>query len=1096
MNRTLLPLLLLFSLYWNNVHGGNPTSSLIFTARLNGDSEVPAVTTDGQGIAIFTFDEKKTTLYVNVSLSNLSGAITGMHIHDGVAGVNGPVVINLVPFLNGNRAKGVVHDISRDMMAKFITGGFYINVHTELNPGGEIRGQIGLETDLRYHAVLDGSNEVPEVTTNGTGLFIANLSLSNNQATLNMVFEGLTSPIVGAHIHEGAVGTNGGVIFDLSSFIVGNTLIGDWDATGFLDQLAAGDLYVNVHTIDNPNGEIRGQLVLREGLNFDAVINGSQENPPVDTRGTGLAAVTIKPDLSEVEYYVVFDSLSGIPTGAHFHDGTVGKNGGVVIDLSSTISGNVINGIAPITIDLVNKLLEGGLYINIHTSANPGGEIRGQVYKLAREPYTFDLNGGQENPPSNTVATGAGMASMDRDETNVHFLIGYSGLQGTFTASHFHHAKPGVAGPVIFNLTTFYNAFGVAEGYWDVNSSAPLDSAAVSYFDRGEVYANIHSSDFPGGEIRGNLVHSSLLFSNEPFDPHFKDDLMLSASMNGDEENPPVATDGHGLATIYFNGDRTSATVNVTVDGLSGPIVSAHIHDGAAGANGPVIFPLTYVGNRIQTEITGITPAQLAKFIDGGYYINVHTEENPGGEIRGQIFTEQDITFVANLDGAQEVPAVTTSAKGLGAFHYTIGQTTLDVNVQLTNLSSEITGAHLHTGAVGASGPVIIDLGSLVTGNRIQGSVTLTIPDIIQLANGLVYVNVHTTDHVDGEIRGQLSYQNGLTFDGWVSGLQEVPFANSPASGLAVATVSSDLANVNVWMVTDAVSGTIGASHFHRGAVGTNGPVVLNFASGLSDNAVDFSGPIDPDIVSSLLKGEIYINGHTPAYPGGELRGQMFRLARDGYGFDLCPSQEVGTINAPLAQGSGLLSIDRLHSNVNLAVTTTGLTGPITVSHFHLAPIGVNGGVVVDLTPLYTNGAFDVYGIGVDTALVNAIRDSNIYVNVHTSMHPGGEIRGQIVKDNLCSIETDIEPIDEIVGEVKLSPVPVSDFLNVSLELEKRATLSMNIFDLSGKLLTTDQFQLTEGKNEVRMETESLYPGFYLLMITDGNATQAYKFVK
>ena len=1096
MNRTLLPLLLLFSLSWNNVFGGQPTSSLIFTARMNGDAEVPAVTTDGQGVAIFTFDEKKSTLYFNVSLSNLSGPISGIHIHDGVAGVNGPVVINLTPFLNGNRVKGTVHDISRDMMAKFLTGEFYINAHTELNPGGEIRGQIGLETDLRFHAILDGTNEVPEVTTNGKGLFIANLSENNNQATLKMVFLGLTSPIIGAHIHQGAAGTNGSVIFDLSSFIVGNTLIGDWDATGFLNELLTGELYVNVHTVDNPGGEIRGQLLLREGLNFDAVINGSQENPPVDTRGSGLAAVTIKPDLSEIEYYVVFDSLSGIPTGAHFHDAVAGKNGGVVIDLSPTISGNVINGIAPITIDLINKLLAGGLYINIHTSANPGGEVRGQVYKLAREPYTFDLNGGQEVPPSNTVATGAGMVSIDRDETNAHFLIGYSGLQGTFTASHFHHAEPGVAGPVIFNLTSFYNDFGVAEGYWDVNSSSPLDSTALSYFDRGEVYANIHSSDFPGGEIRGNLVHSSLLFTNEPFDPHFSDDLLLAATLNGDEENPPVSTDGHGLATVYFNGDRTSAIVNVTVDGLSGPIVAAHIHDGNPGVNGPVIFPLTFVGNRIQTEITGITPAQLAKFIDGGYYINVHTEQNPGGEIRGQIFTEQDLTFVANLDGTQEVPAVTTSARGLGAFHYALGQTTLDVNVQLTSLSSDIIGAHLHAAGVGVNGPVIIDLGSLISGNRIQGTVTLTIPDLIQIFNGNVYVNIHTIDYPNGEIRGQLNYQFGLTFDGWVSGLQEVPFANTSASGLAVATVSSDLANVNVWMVTDAVSGTVGASHFHRGAVGSNGPVVLNFQSGLNNNAVEFSGPIDADVVASLLKGEIYINAHTPAYPGGELRGQMFRLARDGYGFDLCPSQEVGTIDAPIAQGSGLLSIDRLHSNLNLAVTTTGLTGPITVSHFHLAPIGVNGGVVVDLTPLYANGAFAVYGAGTDTALVNAILDSNIYVNVHTAMHPGGEIRGQIVKDNLCSIETGIDPIEEIVGEVKLSPVPVSDFLNVSLELTRMTTLSMNIFDLSGKLITTDQFQLTEGKNEVRVDTESLYPGFYLLMITDGNATQAYTFVK
>src|SRR4030095_13684015 len=209
----------------------------------------------------------------------------------------------------------------------------------------------------------------------------------------------------------------------------------------------------------------------------------------------------------------------------------------------------------------------------------------------------------------------------------------------------------------------------------------------------------------------------------------------------------------------------------------------------------------------------------------------------------------------------------------------------------------------------------------------------------------------------------------GVTFDGWMSGLQEVPFVTSAASGLAVATVSPDLATVNVAMVTDGASGTIGASHFHEAKVGTSGGVVLDLSSGLNENAIEFSGPIPPGVVGSLLTGDIYINGHTPAFPGGELRGQLFRLARDGYGYDMCPEQEVGIVNAPGATGSGYVSIDRLHTNANIAIVTDHLTGPINAAHFHQAPIGVNGGVIFPLTPFFDNGSLFGYGIPLDTSL-------------------------------------------------------------------------------------------------------------------------------
>jgi len=1072
------------------------SSHLQFSARMSGSQEVPEVVSDAQGVAVFTLDKNKSTIYFNVSLNNLSGPITGMHIHEAPTGTNGPVIINLVPFLNGNRAKGALKNITPATISKLLNGEYYINVHTEMNPGGEIRGQIHLETDTRYTALMSGANEVPAVTTDGKGLGVFQLDQSQTSVKFKVLFYGLTSDIVGAHIHNAPVGVNGPVILDLDPFMFGNTIEGFWEPGAMLDALLAGELYINIHTANNPGGEIRAQITVMPGMAFDVALDGDQENPPVERNGRGLGIITIAPDLATYQYYILYDSLSGPANGAHFHLAAAGVNGPVAIDISDDIddTNRLISGTQPLNLDILNNLLSGGYYINIHTDENPGGEIRGQVYRYAREGYTFELNGGQEVPSVTTTGTGAGLVSIDRDQTNAHYMVVVSGLTGNLTASHFHNGSPGVNGGVIHDITSSYNDFGAAYGYWDQNSAPPFDAGDL--FRANDVYVNVHTDLFGGGEIRGNIIRASGLFQELPFDPKFSDDLMLNAILLGENEVPEVTTDAIALATVFFDTDKSSAKVNITAKGLSGPITGVHIHEGDFGSNGPVLIPLDNVGNRVQMEINDISPIDLISIMNGSTYVNIHTDENPAGEIRGQLFLEQDITFVATLNGENESPAVVTDGIGLAVVHYTTGQLFIDLDAQVTGLSSEITGAHLHAGASGANGPVIIDLDLIREGNRLSGRLEPTIDNLIDLFNGNVYINIHTTNNPGGEIRGQLNFLPGVTFDGWMSGSQEVPFTNSAASGLAVSTVYPGLADVALWMVVDGITGPIAAAHLHNAALGSNGGVVHDLSDGIDGNGILHLGVLDDGVLSSWLKGEIYINAHTAAYPGGELRGQLFRNARDGYGFDLCPEQETGNVVAPEAVGSGMVTIDKKHSNISMHVMTDGLTGDMTSSHIHQSPIGTSGNIIVDLTDFYENGVMVIDGALTDTSLVNPIRSGSTYVNVHTALHPGGEIRGQIVKEFLCTLETGITPLEDIISEVTLSPVPVFDVLNVTMESQLSTTLQFSIADVAGQLLSTEKINLVSGENTLSLNTTALLPGFYVLVITDGDATQAYKFVK
>ena len=131
-----------------------------FGAHLKGENEVPPVDTRAQGQAEFFLSEDGTELSYRLITSRMSG-ITQAHIHIGDVGVNGPVVVFLFGFNAagvenaGVLAEGTITQanlIARpaigfgatmpELLAELRTGGAYVNVHTLVWPGGEVRGQL------------------------------------------------------------------------------------------------------------------------------------------------------------------------------------------------------------------------------------------------------------------------------------------------------------------------------------------------------------------------------------------------------------------------------------------------------------------------------------------------------------------------------------------------------------------------------------------------------------------------------------------------------------------------------------------------------------------------------------------------------------------------------------------------------------------------------------------------------------------------------------------------------------------------------------------------------------------------------------------
>jgi len=134
--------------------------------------------------------------------------------------------------------------------------------------------------------------------------------------------------------------------------------------------------------------------------------------------------------------------------------------------------------------------------------------------------FRASLHGYEENPDISTVAHGSFVAQLSVDGDSIHYVLSYSGFETAVTAAHVHFGKPGVNGGVSFFLCSGPSAPACPQGGGTVEGDVDADDVvgpnaqgiAPGEFDEivaamkaGHAYANVHSSTFPGGEIRGQL---------------------------------------------------------------------------------------------------------------------------------------------------------------------------------------------------------------------------------------------------------------------------------------------------------------------------------------------------------------------------------------------------------------------------------------------------------------------------------------------------------------------------------------------------------------------------------------------------------------
>lgn len=116
-----------------------------------------------------------------------------------------------------------------------------------------------------------------------------------------------------------------------------------------------------------------------ETKKFHATMDGASEVPAKTTEGKGTVDATLDTSTKVLAYTMTYSGLTGPATAAHFHGpAAAGVNAGVMVPMAAPFT-SPIKGTATLTDAQITDLEAGKLYANVHTAANPGGEIRGQV---------------------------------------------------------------------------------------------------------------------------------------------------------------------------------------------------------------------------------------------------------------------------------------------------------------------------------------------------------------------------------------------------------------------------------------------------------------------------------------------------------------------------------------------------------------------------------------------------------------------------------------------------------------------------------------------------------------------------------------------
>jgi hypothetical protein len=788
---------------------------------------------------------------------------------------------------------------------------------------------------------LRGSQEVPPVPSTASGGCMGTLDQPGATFTLTCAHNVTGATIM--HIHRAPAGANGDIAFDLGDPASPVTATWTMMTPADIADLLAGNLYVNIHTAGRPAGEIRGQIV----NSIDAVAftaNGAQIIPPNASAATASCTADLNAGATSLAVSCTHN-LAGA-NAAHVHDAPFGANGPIVFTFASAAS--PLNGNIPMTPLLVAKYAATFLSLDVHTPGGseetPSEEIRGQIGTPPAGAGTGTIVIAKDTYPSG----GTSFGFTDTVESPNAFTLD-DGDTRTFTS--------------------------VAPGTYTVTENDPSGAgftlADVSCDDAGSTgnpTARTATINVEAGEV------VTCRFRN--FGTAATDDLFVF-HLSGDQEVPPVATTERGGCMGRFDSGSSTLSLVCTHD-VNLPTLM-HIHRGAAGVNGDVVFDLGAPESPVIATWSGMAPADVADLFAGNFYVNIHTSGRPLGAIRGQVLSRTVDTVPFTMDSSQVVPSFSSP--------YT-GTCTADLDTAATGLAVSCTHnlpasdqAHLHRAPRGHNGPLVFTFPSAAS--PFASVAPMTPRDVADFAAAFLYVDVHGPDAGEEEVTDEIRGQIGAPVVLPVTGMIRIVKSTSPAGGTGFTFTDDVPGSPGTFTLDDAEVQTFAGVAAGTYTIAENPSGTHSLANVSCDDGDSTGNPFARNATVSLQAGEVvtctFTNLETVASP----QTFVFHLSGDQ---EVPPSGSTarGGCFAQFNAGAGELAI----------VCSHNVASPV-IAHIHHGAAGAIGDVAFDLgdplSPIVATWT------GMTPADVAGLLAGNLYVNIHASGRPEGEIRGQIL---------------------------------------------------------------------------------------------------
>jgi uncharacterized repeat protein (TIGR01451 family) len=561
-------------------------------------------------------------------------------------------------------------------------------------------------------------------------------------------------------------------IKESESLLIGH----DFGITTDIETGPNGDVFV----VSNSNGAVY-EISGKPPALFTANLLGSQETPPNNSKGVGTATLLLSPDELTARVSLNFSALGSAETDAHIHGPAApGVIGPILFPLPL---GNVSDFQISLTPTDVANLKNGQLYVNVHTANFPNGEIRGQFGTAASDgsvqfnaaTYMFGESGGRATVTVTRLGNTSTPASVNyatSDNVPNRVICGATSGEAshrcdyTTTVGILKFAAGETSKTIVVPLTddtyaegnenftiSLTNASGAMLGSPAVATVTITDNestSGVNPIDASDFFVHQHYIDFlnrepdPSGyqfwineiescganatcrEVKRINVSAAFFQSIEFNETGLLAYLTNKAAFgNMSPPNPPVP-----LTYNQFINDAQELQRNYVF--------------GAPGADAQLEANKQAYFDEFVTR-----PQFLSKYgsLSNLEYVNTLLATAQIGQTTAEL-------YIAKLTGPQVVPSTPSAATGLVILRQAFDGFSAKVSMSFTGLGSAETSAHLH----GPAGPAANapSIATFPNGQFVDFQMPLTVAQAQALSGGQLYVDVHTTNFPNGEIRAQL----------------------------------------------------------------------------------------------------------------------------------------------------------------------------------------------------------------------------------------------------------------------------------------------------------------------------------------------------